>query len=384
MTTYISNFHRDPRRKRGAVAVTIVVCLTTLFIFAAITVDVGLMYNTRADLQLTADSAALAAASALVNESRVEGDHETAFAEARNRALSYTGFNRVMNNEVAAASGDIIIGYMANPRDPNDVMQFGDQSKYNSVRVLIRRDSTLNGPVEMLFSQVFGHQETEITAAATAGYLQGISGFKVTDETGPAGVLPITLKESVWEDLLDGTFTSGDNYAYDPVTGNVTPGPDGIFELNLYPGADLPAGNFGTVNIGTNSNSTAHLASQIINGLTAEDLEYHGGELSLGDDGTLSLTGDTGLSAELKDELTAIIGEPRIIPIFSTVSGPGDNADFTIVGWVGLRIMYVKLTGPMAGKKVIIQPANVVDDAAISNPGDETSQFVNRPLQLFR
>ena len=42
--------------------------------------------------------------------------------------------------------------------------------------------------------------------------------------------------------------------------------------------------------------------------------------------GKLYLNGDTGISAGVKDELASIKGQPRIIPIFSTVSGNGNNA----------------------------------------------------------
>ena len=47
---------------------------------------------------------------------------------------------------------------------------------------------------------------------------------------------------------------------------------------------------------------------------------------------------------------------------------PGNNANYTIVKFVGIRIMYVKLTGKPADKKVIIQPAPFVDNCVI--PGD--------------
>ena len=39
--------------------------------------------------------------------------------------------------------------------------------------------------------------------------------------------------------------------------------------------------------------------------------------------GELDLNGDTGISAGVKDELAAIIGEPRVIPVFSQVDRTG-------------------------------------------------------------
>ena len=73
--------------------------------------------------------------------------------------------------------------------------------------------------------------------------------------------------------------------------------------------------------------------------------------------------------AAIKDELESIIGLPRAIPLFSEVTGNGNNAMFTVVGFAGIRIMEVKMTGAMSKKRVIIQPAFVVDDAGITGPG---------------
>jgi hypothetical protein len=99
----------------------------------------------------------------------------------------------------------------------------------------------------------------------------------------------------------------------------------------------------------------------------------------------LELNGDTGISAGVKDELTSIIGDPRIIPIFRSVSGPGNNAQYVIVKFVGIRIVEVELTGKMSSKRVIIQPCNILVHGAIpSNSPVPTSQFVYSPAWLIR
>ena len=113
--------------------------------------------------------------------------------------------------------------------------------------------------------------------------------------------------------------------------------------------------------------------------------EYGGISHYLGDDGTLLLNGDTGLSAAIKDDLTAIIGLPRAIPLFDQVSGPGNNAMFRIVGFAGIQIVEVTLTGPMNSKRVVIQPAFVVDPTAITGPGSPAfGDFVYEPVKLVR
>jgi len=82
--------------------------------------------------------------------------------------------------------------------------------------------------------------------------------------------------------------------------------------------------------------------------------------------------------------LAAIKGQTRIIPIFLEVNGNGNNADYTIVKWAGIRIMDVKLTGPMNQKRVIVQPAPVVIRSAIPSVVAESSDFIVSPAVLLR
>jgi hypothetical protein len=253
--------------------------------------------------------------------------------------------------------------------------------------VRVRRDEIRNGPIDLFFAAVFGHLTSEVSAEAWATFKDGVVGYHPTDQTGNADLLPFALHRDSWNNLLDGVFTSGDNYAYDSATGAVSPGSDGVPELNLYPGGgagQLPPGNFGTVDIGPNDNSTADLSRQIRYGVSAEDLAVFGGDLVLGADGTLELTGETGLSGAVSNDLQSIIGLPRAIPIFSSVAGPGNNSVFTVVGFVGIRVMYVKLTGSMSTKKVLIQPAYVVDDSVITDAGAGPSYFVYKPVYISR
>jgi hypothetical protein len=63
--------------------------------------------------------------------------------------------------------------------------------------------------------------------------------------------------------------------------------------------------------------------------------------------------------------LAAIIGKPRVIPIFESVTGNGNNAEYKIVRWQGIRIMAVKQTGSMSQKHVTIQEAPVVTPGVV-------------------
>ncbi len=100
--------------------------------------------------------------------------------------------------------------------------------------------------------------------------------------------------------------------------------------------------------------------------------------------GKLTLNGDTGISAGVKDDLAAIIGQTRIIPIFESVSGNGNNAMYTIVQWAGVRILDVKLTGSMSSKKLIVQPAHVFSKWAKPTAEENTSWYVYSPAWIVR
>ena len=111
-------------------------------------------------------------------------------------------------------------------------------------------------------------------------------------------------------------------------------------------------------------------------------------------DGVLPLSGDTGISAGMESALLAIVGKPRIVPLYSQVSGQGSNTTYSIVQFVGVRVLEVDLReGLNSSKRLILQPANVVIPGAIRatvvdpinpSPEEQRSQFVYSPVWLIR
>ena len=385
-------------RRRGAVAVFVVVSLVTLLGFAALAVDVGRLYVARSELQSAADAAALAGAWELVNEDRLKGPGElqTVLNAVRQKVASVAGLNPSMGigplvdlNYDNSVDGDVVLGHLNQLTNMGEQISVANPAEFNTVLVRVRRDPTRNGPIVLWFARVLGLASADLVAEGAAAFQDGIEGYEPTEETGPAQLLPLALRDTPWNDLV-GTLLGqngiyGDDYTYDQETHQITEGPDGIPELNLYPGAgdgQLPPGNFGTVDIGPANNSTADISRQILHGISAEDFAHIGGELNLAD-GPVELNGDTGLSAAIKDELEAIKKQPRGILIFDHVSGPGENAVYNIVQFVGIRIMDVKLTGPMSKKRVLIQPAVVIDGSTTT--GSSSSSYnIYHPVCLVR
>ncbi len=381
-----------PQRRRGSILVLSALLMVLMLAMIAFAVDVGFLQVARTQLQQSADAAALAATLELVDSEGLGGSpnltDET--ASARAIAVEYAAANRVVTspptvdpNDGNVTTGDVVIGYLQDPSDPTQTMDFSDPHRANAVQVRVQRTADANGEVHLFFGRIFGQTSQSVTATATAAILTNFSGFQAPADGSNLGILPFALDEDTWNDMISGGGT--DSWSWDPEHNQISPGSDGIREVNLYPQGTGSPGNRGTVDIGSSNNSTNDIARQIVHGVNASDLAHMpGGKVALNGDGELNLNGDTGISAGIKDELASIKGKPRVIPIFREVTGNGNNAQYLIVKFVGVRVLDVKLTGAMSSKRVMVQPANVKMEGGIPGGDAQTSSFVYSPVWLVR
>jgi len=371
-------------QRRGNIIVMTALLMTGLIAFAAFAIDLGYLYAVRVELQRCADASAIAATWELIDKDGKAGTATTAglTTTASTKASQFANLNLVANSAPALGSGDVTVGYIANPSSPSDSLVTTPAGKLpNAVQVRVQRTTAQNGQVPLFFARVLGYDQHALTAQGTAAFVSSFSGFKAPTDGDTLNILPYALDVDTWNNL---TTAGTDSYSYNPSTKTVSAGADGVKEVNLFPQGTGSPGNRGTVDIGSSNNSTADIARQIVHGISASDMAYMGGSLQFNASGVMHLNGDTGISAGVKDEFASIIGQPRIIPIFSSVTGPGNNADYTIVKWVGVRILDVKLTGSMSSKYVMVQPCNVIMKGAIYSPGATTTQYVYSPVWLVR
>ena len=366
-------------RRKGVILPFAAIMMVMMLAFIAFAVDLGYLALVRTQLQSAADAAALAGTVDLL-ENRLKTTPLTT-AEIEGIATSSAEYC-VANNVIAGSTanrlgeGDVTLGRMS-LGGSSGTMTFGDPSRFNAVQVTVKRSAAQNGEVPMFFARVLGIDSRGSQATATAAYADNFQGFRVPGQ-GDANlpILPFTLDKQTWDQLLAGQ--TADNWGWTPSTKRIGSGSDGAREANMYPQGTGSPGNRGTVDIGNPNNSTRDLGRQIRDGVSAEDLSYvPGGSLVPGDSGTIQLTGDTGMSVGIKSDLAAIIGETRVIPIFSKVGGNGNNATYTIVQFVGVRVMAVNLTGNPGDRYVIVQPANMQIDNGVPAPdGSQFSQFL--------
>lgn len=373
-------------KRHGSITVFAAILSVVVLGMVAFAVDIGYILSSKEELQRTADAAALAAVweyGKLLSEGE---DSATAEYAGRATAASFVGANPVGQlsltldpNHSNSAGGDVVFGYISNFNNPNLTMTTTAGSPFNAITVEVHRDSTRNGNLSLFFAPILGVSGTGISTSATAAYVRDVRGFQVPNDGSNLDILPYALDLNTWNAWMAGA--ADDNWTYND-NGTITAGPDGELEVNLFPQGTGSPGNRGTVDIGSSNNSTNDIARQILYGISPADLAYHGGELKFDLCGELTLNGDTGISAGVKDELASIKGQPRIIPIFSSVSGNGNNADYTIVKWFGIRIVDVKLTGPMNKKHVTIQAAPCITRGVIPSTTPGTSSYVYSPVTL--
>lgn len=359
-------------QRRSATLILVAVSMIVLIGFAAIVVDVGVMYDARQDLQQTADASALAGASAYVGDDMMQIIMGTAnagtFPEIEqnivDRSQDVHKRNKFFNGEeIVAELDDIKWGFINIYSGTSPIETEVIQEDHNAVYVISRKEAShVNGAVPLFFAAIFGKYSTNITASAVAAFDTRFERF-IVDTPGAANILPFTIHEDAYEQEYN---FGGDNYSYENETVNRSP--DGIREIRLYPyplsgsGYEEGDGNFGVLNIGTENQGIDAERVQIENGVSGEDFmdEIGTDELSfendVGESISYDMTGSPGLEATLKDAIEAKIGDVIGFFTHNQVVLSGSNAIYTITELKFGRVMDIKLTGPPNQKGFYIQP----------------------------
>ena len=371
--------------RRGTILVLSAICMIMVMAMVAFSVDLGYIATAKAQLQNASDAAALGGALELYGGlGPGTNSYETVANTARTAATTVAASNPAAGSpSVYVPSGDIQLGRRVWDENGSYTDSW-NTAPYNLIKVEAHRDRTgssyNDGPISTFFARVLGHSEVEISAE-TKVVVHAAAGFRVSEtSSSTANILPITYDLESWNAILAGSGGTGDNYCW---TGSgVTGGSDGINEFDLYPTSNntLPSGNRGTLDLGTGDNSTSDLIRQIYYGMNGSDMAVFNGELEPTSAQPAVIDGDTGISAAIKDSLTNIVGQTRALPIFSNVAAPGDNCQYTIVKFVGVRVMFVRLTG--GNKKLIVQPGPVMDATAIPATSSSSYDYVFLPPRL--
>lgn len=405
--------------RRGAIIVFAVVMIVVALAFAAFTVDFGMVNVTKGQMQSASDSAAHAAVLEVARSFGPGYELTASQAEAVARARAVEMISRFRTGDVVSTEADqtrdVRVGRRSWDETSGQWVEEWGVSPYNMVEVTVRRTRDDTTALPMAFAQVLGRDHFELTTTSVFA-LQPGNGFSLPPGSPPSDtieILPIALDLGSWTNLLDqiyGTSSSSssttgngngngngnstgnatvftDDYKWDTVDQVVDEnGQDGILEINIYPdlNSGWAPGNRGTVDLGHPGNSTADLKRQIRYGLNAYDLSFFpDNKITFDSNGALYLNGDTGISAGIQSALEDIIGQVRAIPIFIAVTGQGNNATYTIVKFVGVRIMDVKLSGGPNSRHLTVQPALFSDSHVIRENMDvNVDSILSQPVTI--
>jgi hypothetical protein len=303
-------------QRTGGVAVLLCLMLLPLMALMALFVDYGFLVYVRADLQRAADQATLAAVRDLVPDEFGNQDLTAVRATVR----EYLAANLDANFSIP--DSDIEIGRY-NPTTIYSSVDLLNSGIFDTVRITVRRDELANRSVSLFFARIFNKDTSEVKARSTA-ILQRARYL----EPG-AEIFPVTILQNTWNRMELGESTSiyGDGRIED-ASGNAIPG------------------NWGTVDIGSNSNSTTELSNQIQNGLSQNDLNALNSQGSIptsnyidSQQNPLVLNGDTGFSSGVKHAVAGAHGKIKLIPIYKKSTSKGGGLEFDIVGWGAVEIV---------------------------------------------
>lgn len=380
-TNHTPEPQRRPARKsrKGSAIVLSTMLVAGLLIVSAIAVDFGHISVSRSETKRTADAAALSACWELFDGVVARQPINTVEDDIKETAGNIAAANLISQRTPSLNhESDVEIGFY--DADNPGVLDTGTPDLFNAVRVRVRQSDEAGSAIPLFFGAVTGRDTQSLQSSSTAAMFKSITGFYTPSESGETlDILPIALDLETWNRVV--ANETGDQLKYE--NGQISGGSDGYCECNLYPQGTGSPGNRGTVDIGGSNNSTRDISRQILHGISAQDMAEFGKPLEFDANHELDLNGDTGISAGIKDELAAIVGQKRIIPIFTKVKGNGNNAMYTIVRFEGIRILGVKLTGPMKKKHLTIQPAPMVARYSRYKKGSyQESEFLFTPVML--
>lgn len=337
----------------------VVVSSVALIGFAALAVDIGMLYSVRSDLQNAADAAALAGVSGYFSNAAIVKDADGVETLVRQRTGEYASANESFRaGGTQLDLSDITVGWFnfANRSAPLDT---SGANPFNAVRAIARRSAESdNGAVLFYFSRIFGMDEGSVSATAIAAMDDRFSGFE--HGSGPA-LLPFTIHIDIYNDML---VNGEDEYAF--ADGDVDADGDGVPEVKLFPyklsgsGSDAGAGNFGILEFG--GSGASQVSDNIESGISAEDLAAEMGTSSPeyynedGDAQSYWITGEPGMKASLESAVEERIGDIIAHFVHDDVTGNGANTQYNNIGIRAGRIMHIDLNGSPKNKALLIQP----------------------------
>lgn len=367
--------------RRAAVVPMAALLMTFLVGMLAFSIDIGYMCAVEAELQNAADAAALAGAQQIQNafvsfyspgQTQQEQIYFQVTTDISNpaspipTAQRFAALNKAGGVYVQVPVSDISFSYYDGTNPP--VAASYPNYFPNSITVTTRRDNVANGPLGLFFARIFGMNTMNLTATARATIYAGdVSSLQVIPGVN-AHILPVALDVNVWTNFANGNFSS----PY--LTGNLTTGPNGLPQLQVYPFGTNTPGSFGLLDLGPPATNSPAFRAWIDSGATPNDINYllNNNLLPVSPTAPEPWTVGPGLKSTLLPNFQSVMGIPNLIPLFQSASplpnyvaaaGTGSNATYSIIGFVGINVTQAESSG--SNMIIAVQPAAIVDPTEV-------------------
>lgn len=294
----------------GAVAVLVALLSVVLMIVGAFTVDLGFAYAQRLALQTGADSAATSIVRAEQRKMLLNPTTTCAQLAANDGAsASAIALNQITSNTIY---GDA----------PTSAQVTATLSCVGASSGILQAAVSVTYPTKSILGGFAGFSGYTLNRQATAvlGAVNGVTGF-----------LPLALctnqAQAVVSDAMSDVPARSTTYRHELV--NLTKvWPTGT------PCANGGSGNWGWLDCqGNNANS---IANGILNGcpdtITLDPSTTPPSFIASG------TPGDKLNSGPVDNAMAAIMGQVRVVPVYSSVSSQGNNASYTIIGFLSVRL----------------------------------------------
>jgi len=411
------------RLRHGGVSPLVIFGIGAFFAALALAVDTTLLWSARGEMRNSADASCLAAALELVDDELLTGEPGVmalCIERARLQAQAYGESNPVLGQPLVLDSnwqhdplGDIVFGYLDQPRGMFQPTSELTDPHINAVRIIARRTRERGNPAGMYFARMLSLPAADVVATATAMLDRDVIGFRPLPHRplhlAPIGLLTgqSLLNKEAWESQVAGG--GEDKVAFDRrqqafvvATANGARG-DGIFEMIVHiPLAGQPVAEGDEPNgcfLQLGDTDWEALTRQIVQGVSREDLAEFDGQLVLGWDNRLYLPGYDEAPALGDSRLPSLLdalqtlqstGEPRIWPLFAALVEEPSHGPVTamVQGFVAARLVSAAIASvgdsseedPKRQElRLRLQPCMISTGTAIT---DVNRRFVNPAVDL--
>jgi len=329
-----SGILRILKNQKGYILVSIGASLLTLISLFALVADLGHIFVTKAQLQNTADAAALASVVEIpAGELTVQQK-----AQEFGNAHWAGGAQIVINNQnIETGSFDFQAGTFASGATP-----------VNAVRVEAQRvQGSGPGALQLFFAPLFGKDTSNVRARSLAVLDPHVVGVQSKNRLIPYSVIDFVVDEDG-----DGLFDIGST-------------------VNIHPRNDAP-GNFGFLDLDMGSNDVPELRAYIEHGYDKEFIIPPGGSVEV--PGSTGITGNS-----LLNSFGVILNEIVFLPVHDWVAGEGDGAIFNVVALLAVRISKVKLTGGHESRYIRAEIIRYASSVLVTDPEAPANNSVAKP-----